>query len=183
MKQQQQALDRERKAALRDAQTMLDVHGAKIQAETDEKKRVDEIYMAEIQAEEKKRSDEIQIQIQLAKIEADKELTLKEMELKAQTSINAVIDPPPHNRDTKLQAKKDELDSHLLHFERTPRMLSGRKNMWAIKLSALLTLRAIGVYIWISNGDAKNYYKLKNALLTRYNFTEDGYRKRGRARG
>ena len=54
MTQQQQALDRERKAALRDAQTMLDVHGAKIQAETDEKKRVDEIYMAEIQAEEKK---------------------------------------------------------------------------------------------------------------------------------
>ena len=28
------------------------------------------------------------------------------------------------------------------------------------------------------DGDAKDYVKLKKALLTRYNFTEDGYRKR-----
>ena len=30
----------------------------------------------------------------------------------------------------------------------------------------------------MSDGDAKDYDKLKKALLTRYNFTEDGYRKR-----
>ena len=30
----------------------------------------------------------------------------------------------------------------------------------------------------MSGGDAKDYDKLKKALLTRYNFTEDGYRKR-----
>ena len=36
------------------------------------------------------------------------------------------------------------------------------------------------VYTWMSNGDANNYDKLKKALLTRYTFTEDGYRKRFR---
>ena len=38
-----------------------------------------------------------------AKIEADKEITLKEMELKAQaqTSTNAVVDPPPRNIDAQ----------------------------------------------------------------------------------
>ena len=54
-----------------------------------------------IKAEEKKRADEIQIQ--MAKVEADKGLTLKEMELKAQapSSTNAVVDPPPLNTDDK----------------------------------------------------------------------------------
>ena len=57
-----------------------DLEMAKIRAEAEgtEKKRADEIWMAEIQAEaeEKKRADEIQT----AKVEADKELGIKEWE-------------------------------------------------------------------------------------------------------
>ena len=69
---EQQTLDREKKAAWRDAQ--------KFHAE--EKKRADEIRMAEIEAkaEEKKRDDEIW----RAQIEVDKELKIKQMELQAQ---------------------------------------------------------------------------------------------------
>ena len=29
----------------------------------------------------------------------------------------------------------------------------------------------------MSDGDSNDYHKLKNTLFTRYNFTEDGYRK------
>ena len=47
-------------------------------------------------------------------------------------------------------------------------------------MSALLTGRAMDVYIRMSYGDANDYNKLKEACLTRYNFTEDGYRKRFR---
>ena len=71
-----------------------------LQAEAEKKNRAHKI-----QAEEKRRADEIQ----MAKIQADKELTLKEMKLKAQaqTSTNAVVDPPPRNRDaTILQRRK-----------------------------------------------------------------------------
>ena len=65
-------------------------------------------------AEEKKMADEILTdEIQMGKIKADKELTLKEMELKAQaqSSGSAAVDPPPRNRDAKspkLQAFIDE---------------------------------------------------------------------------
>ena len=52
--------------------------------------------------------------------------------------------------------------------------------MWAIKLSALLKGRAMDVYTRISDANANEYDKLKKALLTRYNYTEDGYRKRFR---
>ena len=77
-----------------------------------------------MQAEEKRRADEIKVQ--MAKIEAEKELTLREMELKAQdqASPSLAATPPPRNKDAKSPRlpsfidEKDELDSYLLRFER-----------------------------------------------------------------
>ena len=54
------------------------------------------------------------------------------------------------------------------------------KDTWAIKLSALLTGRAMDVYTRMSDTDASDYDKLKKALLIRYNYTGNGYRKRFR---
>ena len=62
------------------------------QAETEEKRRADEIGMVEIQAEEKKKFDGIKMSPtdeaakDQAKIQAEKELALKELELKAKGS-------------------------------------------------------------------------------------------------
>ena len=178
---EQQKLDREERAAWRN------IRIAELQAE--EKKRADEL-----QAEEKKRADEIRFaQIEAAKeqakIEAEKELALKELELKAQQSqagASLAVTPPPRNKDAKSPKlpsfidEKDELDSYLLRFERYAENASWEKDTWAIKLSALLTGRAMDVYTRMSDADASDYDKLKKALLTRYNYTEDGYRKRFR---
>ena len=100
---EQQKLDREERAAWRN------------------------IWMAELQAEDKKRADEIQMaQIQAAKdqanlkIEADKERALKELELKAQqnqASASLAGTPAPCNKEAKSPKLptfidgKDELDS------------------------------------------------------------------------
>ena len=54
---------------------------------------------------------------------------------------------------------------------------SWEKNTWAIKLSALLTGRAMDIYTRMSDADANDYDKLKKVILTRYNYTEHGYRK------
>ena len=158
------------------------------------------IRMTELQteAEEKRRADESQVKIQIAqieaakeqaKIEAEKELALKELELKAQqsqASASLAVTPPPRNKDAmspKLPSfidEKDELDSYLLRFECYAENASWKKDTWAIKLSALLTGRAMDVYTRMSDADTSSYDKLKKALLTRYNYTEDGYRKRFR---
>ena len=138
------------------------------------------------EAEEKRRADEIQIQ--MAKIEAYKEIALKELEVQAQAqaSTSARVDPPPGNRDAKspkLPAfidKNDELDSYLLRFECWAENASWEKNTWAIKLCVLLAGRAMDVYTRMSDDDANDCDKLQKALLTRYKFTEDGYRKRFR---
>ena len=186
---EQQKLDREERAAWRETQKMqaqADVELAKIraEAEAEEKKRADEL-----QAEEKRRADEIKVQ--MAKIEADKELALKEMELQAQqaqvqATTSSATTPPPRNKDAKSPKlpsfvdEKDDLHSYLLRFERYAENASWEKDTWAIKLSALLTGRAMDVYTRMSDADASDYDKLKKALLTRYNYTEDGYRKRFR---
>ena len=76
--------------------------------------------------------------------------------------------------------EKDELDSYLLCFEHYAENAGWEKDTWAIKLSALLTGRAMDVYTRMSDTDASDYNKLKKALLTRYNCTKNGYRKRFR---
>ena len=180
---EQQALDREERVAWREAQKrQVEIQMAELQAE--DKKRTDEIHMAE-------RADEIKIQI--AQIEAakeqakiDKELKLKEMELQAQAQATAssATTPPPRYKDAKSPKipsfidEKDELDSYLLHFERYAENAIWEKDTWAIKLSALLTGRAMDVYTRMSDTDASDYDKLKKALLM--SLTADGYRKRFR---
>ena len=167
---EQQKLDREERAAWREYRKRAD--------EAEEKKRADEIRFAQIEAAKEQ-----------AKIEAEKELALKELELKAQQSqagASLAATPPPRNKDAKSPKlpsfvdEKDELDSYLLRFERYAENASWEKDTWAIKLSALLTGRAMDVYTRMSDADASDYDKLKKALLTRYNYTEDGYRKRFR---
>ena len=166
---EQQKLDREERAAWRETQKMqaqADVELAKIraEAEAEEKKRADEIRFAQIEAAKEQ-----------AKLEAEKELKIKEMELQAQAQVTAssATTPPPRNKDAKSPKlpsfidEKDELDSYLLRFERYAENASWEKDTWAIKLSALLTGRAMDVYTRMSDADASDYDKLKKALLTR----------------
>ena len=94
--------------------------------------RVSEQLTGLVLAEAGKEKREDEIQIQMAKIVADKELTLKE------------CNPPAPNRDSKspkLPAfvdEKDELDSYLIRFERYAKNAKWEKFTWAIKLSVLL---------------------------------------------
>ena len=188
---EQQKLDREERAAWREEKKRAD----ELQAE--EKRRADEIRFAQIEAakeqakiEAAKEQAKIEAEAakEQAKLEAEKELKIKEMELQAQAQVTAssATTPPPRNKDAKSPKlpsfidEKDELDSYLLRFERYAENASWEKDTWAIKLSALLTGRAMDVYTRMSDADASDYDKLKKALLTRYNYTEDGYRKRFR---
>ena len=192
---EQQKLDREERAEWRkirmaelqgeDKKTADKIRKAQIEAEAEDKKRADEICFAQIEVEKELKIKEMELQ------EVEKELKIKEMELQAQqaqvqATASSATTPPPRNKDAKSPKlpsfidKKDELDSYLVRFERYAENANWEKDTWAIKLSALLTGRATDVYTRMSDADASDYDKLKKALLTRYNYTEDGYRKRFR---
>lgn len=76
---------------------------------------------------------------------------------------------------------KDDLDAYLQRFERFADTAKWNKTGWASKLSALLTGRALEVYSRLSEEAAKDYDKVKIALMKRYDLTEDGYRRKFRA--
>ena len=174
----QQALDRNERAAWRDAQKLHaegkkradEIPMAEIQAEAEEKKRADDL-----QAEEKKRADEIQ----MAQIKNSRKWNYKP-KMKAQANTSPAATPTPRNKvaeSPKLSSfidGKDELESYLLCFKSFAENASWEKNTWAIRVSALLTGRAMEVYNRISDTNANDYDKVNKALLTRYNFTEDG---------
>ena len=75
----------------------------------------------------------------------------------------------------------DEIDSYLLRFERFARANQWDQDRWASNLSALLTGKALDVYTRLSDEHAQDYEKVKEAILRRYDLTEDGFRKKYRS--
>ena len=51
---------------------------------------------------------------------------------------------------------------------------------WAVWLSPLLTGKVLDVYLKLSSEDARDFEKLRKALLQRYDSTEQGYYERFR---
>ena len=72
------------------------------------------------------------------------------------------------------------MDSYLQSFERFARGNKCDEASWSTSLSALLTGRALDVYSKLSETAAVNYTHLKEALLKRCEYTENGFRIRFR---
>src|SRR6218665_2428220 len=72
---------------------------------------------------------------------------------------------------------KDNMDAYLRRFEKYATIRKWEKQEWAVYLSALLKGRALDVYARMPPEQYDNYEALKNALLKRYEMTEEGFRK------
>ncbi|MES9950706.1 MAG: hypothetical protein ABW118_17245, partial [Candidatus Thiodiazotropha sp.] len=86
-------------------------------------------------------------------------------------------------KDPKLpyfDEQKDKMDSYISRFEKYAIANKWGEDRWAINLSALLRGRALEVYDRLSNDDANDYAKLKEALLKNFDMTERGFRKKFR---
>ena len=78
------------------------------------------------------------------------------------------------------QCGKDNLDVYLNRFERYANAQQWSKDVWAVHLSALLTGKALDTYSRLDDDDARDYEKVKAAILKRYSLTSDGFRKKFR---
>ncbi|XP_078486364.1 LOW QUALITY PROTEIN: uncharacterized protein LOC144744881 [Ciona intestinalis] len=125
------------------------------------------------EAEERKIRAEQEHQLEMKKLEVH----LAEIRATSDTSVGVKA------KALRLPAfvnGKDELDSYLLRIERFAATSKWPKTEWATSLSALLTGRALDVYSRMSDTAAVDYDLLKQALLNRYDLTEEGYRSRFR---
>ena len=87
------------------------------------------------------------------------------------TSVNAYTPEVPVFND-----ETDNIDAYLERFDRLAKIYQWSKQNWAVMLSALLSGRALEVYVRLSYDEATNYTKVKSALLKRYSLTEKGFR-------
>jgi hypothetical protein len=117
----------------------------------------------------------------------ERELGIKEQELTMQREQEerSEHDHSSHHTPNRMLPKlpyfdetKDNMDSYLLRFERYAQAQGWEDADQAIYLSALLKGDALEVYSRMSQRDANDYDKLKDALLKRYQLTEYGFKRK-----
>ena len=117
------------------------------------------------------------------------EAAKREYELELASFGQGICDDRPRDREDRAKAPKlplfvdgkDDLDAYLQRFERFAETAKWQKTGWALKLSALLSGRALEVHSRLSEEAAEDYGKVKIALMKRYDLIEDGYRRKFRA--
>ncbi|GFR73153.1 hypothetical protein ElyMa_002131200, partial [Elysia marginata] len=80
-----------------------------------------------------------------------------------------------HPKLPHFQDGKDDLDIWLTRFERFAESKSWSRDKWSS------SLRALDCYGRLSSEQAQDYDKVKQALMKRYDLTEDGYRRKFRS--
>ncbi|GFO00628.1 reverse transcriptase [Plakobranchus ocellatus] len=73
------------------------------------------------------------------------------------------------------QDGRDDLDIWLTRLDRFAESNGWSSEKWSSSLCALLTVDALDCYGRLSAEQAKDYDKVKEALMKRYDLTEDGY--------
>lgn len=115
---------------------------------------------------------EIELQERTAEMRLQAEMRRKEEEAGKMGRYNPKL---PHYDESK-----DDLDSYLRRFETFVKAQGWKEENWAVALSTLLKGKALEVFSRLSPETALNYQLLKGALLKRFDYTEDGFRKKFR---
>ena len=75
----------------------------------------------------------------------------------------------------------DDIKNYLTTFERTTNTFEWPKEKWVVKLVPYLTGKAQAAYAAMSIMENNDYEKVKEAILKRYDITEETYRQRFRS--
>ena len=144
--------------------------------ERDERNKEREIKKKTLELEYEKEQTLLKIQL------ADKEIELAKISAAAKKD-KGVVSSDIKAKLPKLPAfcdGKDNMDAYLKRFERFAVNAKWPAEEWATNLSTLLQGKALDVYSRLSVDDANNYDALRDALLKRYQLTEEGFRQKFR---
>lgn len=181
-------IDREERRAEREMkQKELELQ-FQAQREADERKQK----QLEMEIQSRRELEELQIQ---AKKDAEEqrlkyEIELEQIKLEAlkletqqqQQHESTLLDPStkPKPKIPFFDEATDDMDSYLERFEWIAENYNWDKAEWPFHLSQYLRGKATEAYTRLSKTDRKDYDVVKEALLRRYNLTDEGYRKKFR---
>jgi hypothetical protein len=128
--------------------------------------------------ERQRQHEERQLQIQMEVL--DKQIKLEEAKKAAKdTRGNGSGHHGSFAGRVKIPAfqdGKDDFDAYIERFERYAEARGWPRDEWATDLSTLMTGKALETYYRLPREDSKDYDKVKEALLKRYQLTEEGFR-------
>jgi hypothetical protein len=145
-----------------------------------EKRGIEAFERNERAAEREARKIEKEIELERVKLETEA-MKVKSGELSISASGLASQSIAKLPRLPPFDDSKDCIDSYLQRFERFAHNAKWKEPQWAINLSALLQGKALEVYSRLPVSDALNYNYLKQALLKRFQLTEEGFHTKFRA--
>ena len=113
------------------------------------------------------------------KLELDREVRLRELELGSRRPGTDVFDVGRHIRMVPLFSEK-EVDKYFPHFERVATSLAWPKEVWTLLLQCVLTGKAQEVYSSLSSDDSLDFETVKHAVLRAYELVPEAYRQKFR---
>ena len=124
-------------------------------------------------------------QVDLEQMEHRRKLELmdvskKDQAVKHEAGRAAHKGPKPPKLPT-FDDSNDDMDAYLQRFIRYAQVQGWEKDLWGVHLSALLKGKALEVFARLPPEDALDFETLKDALLVRFELTEEGFRKKFRS--
>ena len=162
---------------------MADIEDEERIAAKAEKERIAAIEDAErIRQHEKEEAERIrQHEKDILRIQAESD-RIRSQETSMSREINdSAYRPRNYGRSPKLPVfcdGKDDMDAYLQRFERYAENEGWEDGCYGTYLGTLLSGKALEVYSRLPASEAKDYSKLKEALLIHYQLTQEDYRKK-----
>ena len=139
---------------------------AEKEREEAEKQRQHELQIERLRLTEAEKEREARVGLEREKLKLEAE---KEEEKKSSGLAKSKLPP--------FDEAKDKFDAYINRFESYATLRKWKRAEWAVQLSILLSGRALDTYFGLTDDDQKDYEKVKDALLRRYELTEDEFRK------
>ena len=151
----------------------------------EERKEDDKMMAAEAEKlrlhklEDEERIRQHEKEVLLIQVEADR---IRVQETSMSREMNDSVNRPRNSgRSPKLPVfcdGKDDMDAYLQRFERYAENEGWEAGCYGTYLGTLLSGKALEVYSRLPASEARDYYKLKDALLIHYQLTQEDYRKK-----
>ena len=110
----------------------------------------------------------------------DHELELARLQSTNTNSLPLMSDPASKPK-LPIMNDKEDINAYLIRFERVAELLTIQRSEFAVRLSALLSGRALKIYASLPPSTTSDYEELKKALLLGFNKTPEHYRQEFRA--
>ena len=151
----------------------------KVSRELEEERLKSERALEEERLKSERALEEERLKLEREKLRSNEAIEMEKLRLKreelqkepSETTTLGKIKMPPFDE------QKDSFDSYISRFESIAGMRKWKKEEWATQLSLSLSGKALDTFFSLSDTQQKDYDTVKEALMRKYQLTEEEFRK------